>query len=46
MIKFTMRSNILTFRGKYYEYDGSVKINKRGLNIGGFEFSWLVDLAI
>ena len=37
MIKFAMSSNTLTFRGKYYKYNGSVEVNKRGLTIGGFE---------
>ena len=46
MLKFAMSSNILTFRGKYYEYNGEVPIEKRDLTIGGFESAWLADLTM
>ena len=46
MIKLALTSNILTFRGKYYKYNGAVEINKRGLAIGYFESAWLTDLAM
>ena len=46
ILKFATSSNILTFRGKYYEYDGAVAINERDLTIGVFRSAWLADLAM
>ena len=46
MVRFAMSSNILTFQGKYYEYDGYVTVNKRVLTIGGYESTWLADLTM
>jgi hypothetical protein len=43
LLKFSMETNILTFKGKYYEYGGKTTI--KGLNIGGFESAWLADLV-
>jgi hypothetical protein len=43
LLQFSMETNILTFRGKYYEYGGKTTI--KGLNIGGFESARLADLV-
>ena len=45
MIKFSMCSTVLTFRDKYYEYDGDMDPEEKGLTIGGYESAWLADLV-
>ena len=45
MIQFGMSNTLLTFGDKYYEYGGSMDLNKRGLTIGGYESTWLADLV-
>jgi hypothetical protein len=46
MIKFGMKNTILLFIDKYYKYDGNLKMNEKGLTIGGYELAWLADLAM
>ena len=45
LVKTLARSSILTFCGKYYEYDGTEQMREMGLKIGAFESKWLADLA-
>ena len=46
LVKFGMCNQLLVFDGKYYMYDGDKEIEDRGLTIGGYESSWLADLAM
>jgi hypothetical protein len=46
MIKFSMMNTILTFVNKYYLYDGDCPADMMGLTIGGYESTWLADLAM
>jgi hypothetical protein len=46
MIKFGMENTLLTFVNKYYEYDGDLDVEGRGLTIGGYESAWLADLCM
>ena len=41
-----MKSNILTFRDKYYEYGRSEDKENKGLAIGGYESAFLADLVV
>ena len=45
MIKFGMANTLLSFEGQYYEYDGGLDANEKGLTIGGYESAWLADLV-
>ena len=40
-----MSNTLLTFKDKYYEYGGSIKPERKGLTIGGYESAWLADLV-
>ena len=46
MIGKGMDAILLTFGDKYFEYGGGVKLEDKGLAIGGYESAWLADLAI
>ena len=40
-----MSSTLLTFMDEYYEYDGDLDPEEKGLTIGGYESAWLADLV-
>ena len=40
-----MSSSLLTFRNKYYKYNGGASVDEKGLAIGGYESAFLVDLV-
>ena len=46
LIQFGMGSTFLAFADQYYEYDGLVEVEDRGLTIGGYESAWLADLVV
>ena len=46
MIGKGMDAILLTFGDKYFEYGGGMKLEDKGLAIGGYESAWLADLAI
>jgi hypothetical protein len=45
LIKFGMGHSLFCFQGRYFEYNGEVAEQERGLTIGGFESAWLADLV-
>ena len=45
LIRFGMRSTLISFDGKYYEYQGSEK-EEEGLAIGGYESAFLSNLVV
>ena len=45
MINFGMASCLITFNGKYFEYQGKGNNNNKGLAIGGYESAFLADLV-
>ena len=45
MIQFAMCNTLLTFRGKYYEYGSGMKVEEKGLTIGGYGSAFLADIA-
>jgi hypothetical protein len=45
MITFEMGNTLLTFIGKYYEYDNEWEIRDKGLTINGYVSAWLADLV-
>jgi hypothetical protein len=45
LIHFGMGNTLITFKDKYFEYDGDGDVNNKGLTIGGYESSWLADLV-
>jgi hypothetical protein len=45
LIHFGMGSTLITFKDKYYEYNGDRDVNNKGLTIGGYESAWLADLV-
>ena len=40
-----MGNTLITYRDKYYEYDGDQEISNKCLTIGGYESAWLADLV-
>ena len=40
-----MGNTLIAFKDKYFEYDASNNVNKRGLTIGGYESAWRADLV-
>jgi hypothetical protein len=40
-----MSSTLITYIDKYYEYDGDLDPEEKGLTIGGYESAWLADLV-
>ena len=44
LICFGMRSTLISFDGKYYEYHGGKK-EEKGLAIGGYELDFLANLV-
>jgi len=45
MVEFSMGNTLLTFRDQYYEYAGDLRIEDRGLTIGGYGSAFLADLV-
>ena len=45
MVKFGMSNTLVSFIDKFYEYDGDLDDEERGLTIGGYESAWLADLV-
>jgi len=45
MIEFGMASCLITFDGKYFEYQGKGDKNDKGLAIGGYESAFLANLV-
>ena len=45
-LEFGMSSTLITFKNKYYMYDGDKSLDDKGLTIGGYESAWLADLAM
>ena len=45
VIKFGMSNTLVSFTDKFYEYDGDLNEEERGLTIGGYESAWLADLV-
>ena len=45
MISFGMSNTIVSFKDRFFEYDGDVDTEERGLTIGGYESAWLADLV-
>ena len=41
-----MSTTLLSFKDKYYMYDGDREMDERGFTIGGYESAWLADLAM
>jgi hypothetical protein len=41
-----MSTTLLSFKDKYYMYNGDKKVEERGFTIGGYESTWLADLAM
>ena len=41
-----MGNTLLNYKDKYFLYDGDLKIEERGLTIGGYESAWLADLCV
>jgi hypothetical protein len=43
---FGMGNTLITFKDKYFEYDGDQDVNDKGLTIGGCKSAWLADLVV
>ena len=45
MICFGMINTLVIFVDIYYDYEGNMDGEKRGLTIGGYKLVWIFDLA-
>ena len=45
MVSFGMSNTIVSFKDRFFEYDGDMDTEERGLTIGGYESAWLAELV-